>query len=158
MLRKIFYVLTACAALSYASSVHAGVVHKSAQCLDNADACTVLHRGKVRGRSPLPKRYVCIPYVKKGYGEIALFVLKKFDPAKPVQPQLDEPGNATFKDSKITGPVDDFCRNLSKFVHGHFVVLCDEWNGSGYIGWGTFSETLRKGRPPRGIRVEVGLL
>jgi hypothetical protein len=64
-----------------------------------------------------------------------MFVLRDFDVEEALasdeglQWQLEF---AIRTDSKITGPLDDFCRGAWFFDGGYWVVFCDE---DGHFGW-----------------------
>lgn len=151
-MRMIFTFLAACAfvALAAASPARAGTV----SCVG---PCAVLHAGHVRGR--IPVACVSIPFVKEGYGEVAMFIMRDFDPTgrtESVADQLTDPRLLVHRpDSKVTGPVDDFCRNPKFFAGARWVVLCDEHH-LGWIRGSSLQYAIRYGRPPKNRRVSIG--
>jgi len=147
MLRKFFTLLIIYAFMGVGLAQSA-----SAHC-DDKGACNVLRRGHVRGR--LPIACISIPYVKHRYGQVAMFVLDHFDPdASPEERQAILAG-ALFHDSKVTGPVDNFCRNRRYFEGAHWVVLCDEHH-MGWITGESLRYAIRYGHPPQNTRVHIG--
>ena len=139
------------ASLVLSIPAHAGSRHPGVRCL--GDACKTLHRGHPRGRIPIA--CVHIPFVKRSYGQVALFVLRDFHvPGSPedLQAQL---ARAVWKDSKVTGPVDDFCRNPKFFAPGTAIVLCDE-HSFGWIAGDSLRYAIRTGWPPGKRRVHIG--
>ncbi len=119
----------------------------------NSDACNVLRSGHTRGRTPVA--CVSIPFVKAGYGQVAMFILREFNPRDTPQGIQEQLSHALFKDSKITGPRDDFCRHPAKFAGAKWVVICDE-KGIGWITGASLVQAVRTGKPPGGKRVLVG--
>ncbi len=119
-------------------------------------ACHVLSAGRERGRTPT--WCISIPFEKKGSGEIAMFVLRHFDPDRiqDLDAQIAEPGNLIFADSKITGPNDDFCRGPTYLAGAGAVVLCDKKFGSGWIMGESLQYAIKHGRPPNDQPVHVG--
>lgn len=122
MLRQMVFTALAVSAIS-ALSATSGLAGNKGAC-PTKDPCTVFRAGHVRGR--LSIACVSIPFAKRGYGQIAMFVMRDFNPnvsPSEIQEQLKR---ALFKDSKVTGPLDDFCRNPNKFAEGNWVVFTSE--------------------------------
>ena len=151
MLRTFFGSLLVLWSLSF-TGVPAQAGHRGC----GEDACDVLHRGHVRGR--LPIACVSIPFIKEGYGKVAMFVLRDFNPhgsKAEILRQLNDDDNVVYRDSKVTGPIDDFCRGRQKFAGGNWVVICDEYR-LGAITDYPLAYAIRNGRPPGNRRVRVG--
>lgn len=150
LLRKVFLVLVVSALPTLAATP--GLAGNKTACSAN-DACTVLRAGHVRGR--IPVACISIPFIKKGYGQVAMFVMRDFNPNVSPEEIQEQLTHALFKDSKVTGAVDDFCRKPAKFAGGLWVVFCDDY-GVGWITGKSLAYALRVGHPPGNRRVRIG--
>lgn len=143
-----------CALAAFAPQRHAQAGQNPA-C--SSPTCNILHSGHARGR--IPVACVPIPYVKEGYGPVTMYVLRKFNPADTgtsaeLQQQLLD--NPIFVDSKVTGPVDNFCRNPKYFTDATWVVICDGKHWGAIMG-GALAYAIRNERAWHNLPVLVGL-
>jgi|GEM_PF-2739531 len=152
MLRSIFRLSIVASALATLAAVHPVQAGERSHCA--GEACKILHQGHVRGR--IPVACVSIPFVMQEYGKVAMFAMRDFNPNDTPEGKREQLANALFHDSKITGPVDDFCQKRSKFAGVFWVVYCDEKHGMGWATGEWLQYAIRHGHPPDDRRVHIG--